>query len=112
MAGPGARDWIMVDLGVTFGKADTPGIDLITADTGFIEKQSKNLLALIMTHGHEDHVGAVAHFMAAHLPVYATPFTATLIKDKLAEAGLLGSVPLPVSGWTRTVALLRLILSA
>ena len=96
---PGARDWIMVDLGVTFGKADTPGIDLITADTSFIEKQSKNLLALILTHGHEDHIGAVAHLWPRlRCPVYATPFTAALVKDKLAEAGLLEDVPLHIIG--------------
>ena len=55
------RDWIMVDLGVTFARHTDPGIDVITPDIAFIEKQKKNLLGLLLTHGHEDHIGAVAH---------------------------------------------------
>ena len=54
------RDWIMVDLGVTFGRHTEPGIELITADTGFIEAEKGRLHALLLTHGHEDHIGAVA----------------------------------------------------
>ena len=54
------RDWVMVDLGVTFGRHTEPGIELITADTGFIEAEKGRLHALLLTHGHEDHIGAVA----------------------------------------------------
>ena len=54
------RDWIMVDLGVTFGRHTEPGIELITADTVFIEAEKGRLRALLLTHGHEDHIGAVA----------------------------------------------------
>ena len=85
--------WIMVDLGLTFGGADYPGCDLVLPDLEFIEDQRKNLLGIILTHGHEDHIGAVP-YMAADLnvPLYATPFTATLIRRKLEEEGLLDDI--------------------
>ena len=91
------RDWIMVDLGVTFGRHTEPGIELITADTGFIEAEKGRLHALLLTHGHEDHIGAVAHLWPRlKCPVYATAFTAELVRGKLAEAGLLEVVPLHI----------------
>ena len=87
----------MVDLGVTFGRHTEPGIELITADTGFIEAERDHLLALLLTHGHEDHIGAVARLWPRlKCPVYATPFTAELVRGKLAEAGLLETVPLHI----------------
>ena len=93
----GKRQWIMVDLGVTFGKHSDPGIDVITPDISFIEKQKKNLCGLLLTHGHEDHIGAVAHLWPRlKCPVYATPFTAALVRGKLAEAGLLDEGPLHI----------------
>ena len=83
------RDWIMVDLGVTFGKADTPGVDLIMPDIAFIELHIESLHGLLLTHGHEDHIGAVAHLWPLlKCPIYATPFTAELVRGKLAQAGL------------------------
>ena len=91
------RDWIMVDLGVTFGRHTEPGIELITADTVFIEAEKGRLHALLLTHGHEDHIGAVAHLWPRlKCPVYATAFTAELVRGKLAEAGLLEAVPLQI----------------
>ena len=91
------RDWIMVDLGVTFGRHTEPGIELITADTGFIEAEKGRLHALLLTHGHEDHIGAVARLWPRlKCPVYATAFTAELVRGKLAEAGLLEAVPLHI----------------
>ena len=91
------RDWIMVDLGVTFGRHTEPGIEIITADTGFIEAERGPLHALLLTHGHEDHIGAVAHLWPRlKCPVYATAFTAELVRGKLAEAGLLDTVPLHI----------------
>ncbi|MEQ1931200.1 MAG: ribonuclease J [Parvularculaceae bacterium] len=80
------RKWIMIDCGVLFGDASTPGIDLICPDPSFIVGHRKNLLALVLTHGHEDHIGAVA-LIAPKLgcPVYATPFTASLVRSKLEE---------------------------
>ena len=91
------RDWIMVDLGVTFGRHTEPGIELITADTRFIEAEKNRLHALLLTHGHEDHIGAVAHLWPRlKCPVYATAFTAELVRGKLAEAGLLEALPLHI----------------
>jgi ribonuclease J len=85
---PRARKWIMVDCGVTFGDATTPGIELIAPDHAFIVERRRDLLALILTHGHEDHIGAVAHLAPdLQCPVYATPFTAALVRRKLQETG-------------------------
>lgn len=83
---PHNRKWIMIDCGVLFGDASTPGIDLICPDPAYILDQKKSLLALVLTHGHEDHLGAVA-LIAPRLgcPVYATPFTAALVRTKLEE---------------------------
>lgn len=87
--------WLMVDCGMTFGEADYPGIDLILPDLEFIEKRRKDLVGLVLTHGHEDHIGAIP-YLAADLgvPLYATPFTAGLIAHKLEEEGLTGQVKL------------------
>ncbi len=89
--------WLMVDLGVTFGHDDYPGIDLIMPDIEFIEDRKADLLAIILTHGHEDHIGAVP-YLAADLgvPVYATPFTAALVKSKLEEQGVADEVELNI----------------
>ncbi len=85
--------WLMVDCGMTFGEADYPGIDLILPDLDFIERRRKDLVGLVLTHGHEDHIGAIP-YLAADLgvPLYATPFTAGLIAHKLEEEGLTGQV--------------------
>ena len=85
--------WLMVDCGMTFGDTDYPGIDLILPDLEFIEKRRKDLVGLVLTHGHEDHIGAIP-YLAADLgvPLYATPFTAGLIAHKLEEEGLTGQV--------------------
>ena len=89
------RKWIMADLGVTFGNAETPGVDIIMPDTEFIEQHKDNLLGIILTHAHEDHMGALARLWPRFkCPVYCTPFTMYLVRDRLAEAGLLGEVPL------------------
>lgn len=83
-----AREWIMIDCGVTFGDLSTPGVDLICADHSYILDRREELLGLVLTHGHEDHIGAVA-LLAPDLgcPVFATPFTAALVRRKLEEAG-------------------------
>jgi len=94
--------WLMVDLGVTFGEDGTPGIDVVMPDLSFIEEHVDDLVGLVLTHGHEDHLGAVAYLWPRlRCPVYATPFTAALLRRKLAEAGLEGEVPLheiPLNG--------------
>ena len=93
----GKRDWIMVDLGVTFGRQDEPGIELITPDISFIEQHRDRLHGLLLTHGHEDHIGAVGHLWPRlKCPIFATPFTAELVKSKLAERGLLDQVKLHI----------------
>ncbi|HKX88501.1 MAG TPA: ribonuclease J [Sphingopyxis sp.] len=81
--------WIMLDLGVTFGSHDYPGIDIVMPDLEFIEDRKKDLLGIVLTHGHEDHIGAIP-YLAAELgvPLYANRFTAGLIAHKLAEEGL------------------------
>ena len=89
--------WIMADLGMTFADPGYPGIDLILPDLSFIEKRKNDLLGIVVTHGHEDHIGAIPYFAAdLGVPLYATPFTAGLIRGKLEEEGLLGQVDLKV----------------
>lgn len=89
------RKWVIVDIGVTFGNASTPGVDIIMPDTAFIEAHRHNLLGIVLTHAHEDHMGALARLWPRlRCPVYATPFTMWLVKDRLAEAGLLDEVEL------------------
>jgi ribonuclease J len=86
---PTDRKWILVDVGVTFGDDRTPGVDLIMPDPEFLEGEAHNILAIILTHAHEDHIGAIGHLWPRiKAPVYATPFTAELVKDKLNETGL------------------------
>lgn len=89
---PDARQWIIVDCGVTFGDASTPGVDIILPDPSFIVERRDDLLAIVLTHAHEDHMGAVARLWPQlKAPIYATPFTAWLMRDRLKEAGLLGT---------------------
>ncbi len=85
--------WLMVDLGMTFADPAYPGIDLILPDLAFIEERKQDLVGIVLTHGHEDHIGAIP-YLAADLgvPLYATPFTAGLIAEKLKEEGLTNEV--------------------
>jgi len=80
------RKWIIVDIGVTFADDTIPGIDLIYPDPGFIVNKKQDLLAIVLTHAHEDHIGAIAHIWPKLLcNIYATPFTSVLIKEKFKE---------------------------
>lgn len=80
--------WLMVDLGMTFSGNEYPGVDLVFADLDFIERERENLIGVVLTHAHEDHIGAVPYFAEdLGVPLYATPFTARLIQSKLDEAG-------------------------
>ena len=94
---PDDRWWVMIDCGITFGDERLPGVDVILPDPSFIEERKDRLLGIVLTHAHEDHLGAV-HYLWPRLdcPVYATPFTANVLKEKLAEAQLLDEVPLHV----------------
>ncbi|HET7709340.1 MAG TPA: ribonuclease J [Sphingomicrobium sp.] len=89
--------WLMVDLGLTFADPDYPGVDLILPELEFIEQQRDRLAGIVLTHGHEDHIGAIP-YLAADLkaPLYATAFTAGLIAGKLEEEGLTGQVKLNI----------------
>ncbi|MFT3967190.1 MAG: ribonuclease J [Sphingobium sp.] len=89
--------WLMVDLGLTFADPGYPGIDLILPDTRFIEERRDDLLGIVLTHGHEDHIGAIPYLAAdLDVPLYATPFTAGLIHAKLVEEGLTDKVKVRV----------------
>ena len=100
---PNDRKWIIVDCGVLFGReGGTPGVDLIMPDIRFLAEQRENVLGIVATHAHEDHIGAIAPLWPSlRCPVYATPFTARLIIGKLDEAGLTSKVQVknvPVGG--------------
>jgi ribonuclease J len=87
--------WVIVDLGITFH--DRLGVEIVTPDPSFAESIRKDLLGIVATHAHEDHIGAIPWLWERlRCPVYATPFTMELVKSKLKEAGLAGRVPLHV----------------
>ncbi len=94
--------WLMVDLGVTFGDDSTPGIEVIMPDPAFIVSERDRLDGLVLTHAHEDHIGAVQYLWPQlRCPVYATAFTASVLRRKLQEHGLGGAVPItevPIEG--------------
>ena len=78
--------WIIVDMGVSFADDSIPGVDLIMPDPGFIIDKKDDLLGIVLTHAHEDHIGAVAHIWPKlKCKIYATPFTATLLIEKFKE---------------------------
>jgi len=83
---PENQKWIIVDIGVTFGDDSIPGIDLIYPDPGFIIDKKEDLLGIVLTHAHEDHIGAIAHIWPnLKCKIYATPFTSVLISEKFKE---------------------------
>src|SRR3954447_22484062 len=95
--------WLIVDCGVTFGEEEhQPGVDVIMADPAFMVERRDRLLGIFATHGHEDHIGAIPYLWPQlQCPVWATPFTASLLRAKLIEAGLAERVPInivPMSG--------------
>lgn len=90
-----AGKWLMVDLGITFGDESTPGVEVIMPDPTFIEERAGDLCGLILTHAHEDHIGAVPYLWSRlRCPLYATPFTASVLRRKLEEAGLVREAPI------------------
>ena len=83
---PNNQKWIIVDIGVTFADDSVPGIDLIYPDPGFIVDKKDDVLGIILTHAHEDHIGAIAHIWPKlKCNIYATPFTAVLVREKFKE---------------------------
>ena len=88
--------WLMVDCGIAFADETLPGVDLLVPYPGFLQGHVADLVGLVLTHAHEDHLGAVAHLWPRLLrcPVYATVFTAAMLRSKLEENGILDQVPL------------------
>lgn len=97
-----AGKWLMVDLGISFPDETLPGFEILTPDPRFIVERREDLLGLVLTHAHEDHLGAVQYLWPdLQCPVYASPFTAAVLRAKLQERGLAGQVPvheIPVGG--------------
>ena len=97
---PDNQKWIIVDIGVTFADDSVPGIDLIYPDPGFIIDKKEDLLGIILTHAHEDHIGAIAHIWPKlKCKIYATPFTSVLITEKFKEKKI------DISGYLKIVEL-------
>jgi ribonuclease J len=94
--------WLIVDCGVTFGDDTQPGIDVVIADPAFIVERRDQLLGIVATHAHEDHIGAIPYLWPQlRCPVWATPFTASVLRAKLVEARLADKVTIntvPLSG--------------
>ena len=97
-----AGKWLMVDFGITFGDDTTPGVDVITPDPTFIAERKDQLAGLILTHAHEDHLGAVPYLWPRiECPIYATAFTASVLRRKLSETSFGDRVEInviPLSG--------------
>lgn len=90
------RSWLMVDLGVTFPGDTEPGVDVVLPDLSFITKEHRNLVGIVLTHAHEDHIGAVVDLWPQlKVPIFATPFTAGMLRSKLGENG--GRTKLPIT---------------
>lgn len=90
-----AGQWLMVDLGIAFGDDTTPGIDILMPDPTFIRDRRDRLAGLVITHAHEDHLGAVAYLWPElKCPVWCTPFTAAVLRAKVADRGLQSRLPI------------------
>ena len=94
--------WLMLDLGISFGDDSTPGIDVVMPNPQFITERASDLVGIVLTHAHEDHIGAVPYLWSRlRCPLYATPFTASVLRRKLIEVGLEKQAPItiiPMSG--------------
>ena len=91
------RKWIIVDVGVTFGDQTTPGVEIILPDPSFIEEHADDILGIILTHAHEDHIGAMGWLWPRlKAPIFATPFTAFLLKEKMRERGCLDDADITI----------------
>ncbi|WP_047100171.1 ribonuclease J [Sphingomonas sanxanigenens] len=89
--------WVMVDLGLTFSDPGLPGVEIVLPDLEFIEERADDLLGIVLTHGHEDHIGAIPYLaLDLGVPLYATPFTAGLIMGKLEEEGIADKIELNI----------------
>ena len=89
------KKWIIVDIGVSFADDSIPGIDLIYPDPSFLMDKKDDLLGIVLTHAHEDHIGAVAHIWPQlNCDIYATPFTSILVQEKFKEKKLIFQIKL------------------
>lgn len=89
--------WLAIDCGIGFGGPEHPEVDIMVPDPGYIADRRDRLLGLVITHAHEDHIGAVAHLWPQlRCPVYATPFAAAVLRRKLGEAQLVNQVKLHI----------------
>jgi ribonuclease J len=89
--------WLMVDLGVSFGDETMPMVDVVMPDPRWIAERADKLVGLVITHGHEDHIGAIQYLWPRlRCPVYVTPFAASILHAKLHEVGLVNQVPVHV----------------
>src|SRR6201996_8843185 len=99
---PDARPWVIVDVGGTLGEQTTPGVDILLPDPSFIEEHADDILGIVLTHAHEDHIGAMGWLWPRlRAPIYATPFTAFLLREKMRERGVLDDAEItevPLSG--------------
>ena len=95
-------DWLIIDCGVTFGDDSQPGLEVVMPDPGFIVERRDRLLGIVATHAHEDHIGAIPYlWRQLRCPIWATPFTASFLRTKLAETGFADQVKInvvPLSG--------------
>src|SRR5690606_17341944 len=86
---------LAVDCGIGFGGPENPEVEVMVPDATWLAERRDRLLGLIVTHAHEDHVGAVAHLWPMlRCPIFAGPFTSAVLRRKLTEVGLLGQAPL------------------
>ncbi|HWK87513.1 MAG TPA: ribonuclease J [Xanthobacteraceae bacterium] len=91
------REWLCVDMGISFADAEVPGVDIIMPDVQFLEKERRNLKGIVLTHGHEDHVGAMYDLWPRFkVPVFTTPFTAALLDSKRAMEPNASSIPITI----------------
>jgi ribonuclease J len=97
-----AGEWLILDCGVTFGDDSQPGLEVVMPDPEFIVERRDHLLGIVATHAHEDHIGAIPYLWTRlRCPIWATPFTASVLRAKLVEAGLADAVRInvvPMSG--------------
>ncbi len=95
-------DWLIIDCGVTFGDDSQPGLEVVMPDPAFIVERRDRLLGIVATHAHEDHIGAIPYlWRQLRCPIWATPFTASFLRAKLAETGFADQVKInvvPLSG--------------
>src|SRR5439155_27084903 len=93
-------DIIVIDAGMMFPETELLGVDLVIPDTTYLKQNREHVRAIVLTHGHEDHIGALPYILRyLNVPVYGTRFTLALVKKRLDEAGLFDSTimrePLP-----------------